>query len=82
MFRNYIAILAELREWETNWKKAFFDKDISRMLTLLNLHGYIIDTRENFYWKLDGMFLNEEITHAELSYYMRESRKPYKVRGM
>jgi hypothetical protein len=80
MFKNYIAILTELREWETNWKKAFFDKDISRMLSLLNLHGYIIDTRENFYWKLDGMFLNEEITLNEVRYYMRESRRPYKLR--
>ena len=80
MFKNYITILGELREWETNWERALFDKDVSRMLTLLNLHSYIIDTRDNFYWTLDGMLLNEEITHAELRYYMRESRKPYKLR--
>ena len=80
MFKNYIAILGELREWETNWKRASFDKDISRMLTLLNLHGYIIDTRDNLLLTLDGMLLNKEIAHDELTYYMRESRKPYKLR--
>jgi len=80
MFRHYIVILTELREWETNWRNALLDGDIHRMLSLLNLHGYIIDTRENFYWTLEGMLLNEEITHADLSYYMRESRRPYKLR--
>jgi len=80
MFRNYIAILMELREWETNWRNASLEGNVPIMLALLNLHGYIIDTRDNFYWTLDGMLLNEEITHADLSYYMRESRRPYKLR--
>ena len=80
MFKNYIGILAELREWETNWRNALLDGDVPRMLTLLNLHSYIIDTRENFHWKLDGMVLNEEITQDEAFYYMRESRRPYNVR--